>query len=149
MKIKVIRCRFFVVPHDGPALLGLPNTEILELLKIMCEVLDQHQVGRKYVSWTKEASDTPGSRTYSISNSSLAAPNNCVNILDYSDLALTVKQIRVSRLLTMKIYNDFSDIFTGTSCSEGTFKLQVREGNHPYKALPKKIAYVLQEPVQE
>ena len=53
-----------------------------------------------------------------------------------------------SRILTKKIH-DFSDVFTGPSCFEGTFKLQVREGSHPYQAPPRRVAYTLQEPLRE
>ena len=39
-------------------LLGLLNIKLLGLLKVMCEVLEQQQVGRKFESHTKEASGT-------------------------------------------------------------------------------------------
>ena len=55
-KDNVVRCRFFVVPGNGPALLGMLDTELLELLKIMSKVLNQQQVGRKVNSQTKEIS---------------------------------------------------------------------------------------------
>ena len=45
-KDKVVRCRFFVVLGIGPALLGMPDIELLVLLKIMYEVLNQKQTGR-------------------------------------------------------------------------------------------------------
>ena len=35
---KIVRCTFFVVPGDGQALLGMPDIELLDILKIMCEV---------------------------------------------------------------------------------------------------------------
>ena len=34
-KYKTVRCGFYVVPGDGPALLGRPDTELLGILKIM------------------------------------------------------------------------------------------------------------------
>ena len=39
-KDKIARCRFFVVPGDGQELLGMPDIELLSILKIMCEVVD-------------------------------------------------------------------------------------------------------------
>ena len=36
-KDKTARCRFFVVPGDDPALLAVPDIELLGILKIMCE----------------------------------------------------------------------------------------------------------------
>ena len=49
----------------------------------------------------------------------------------------------------MKRHNDFSDIIIGFSCFKSTFKLQVTEGSCTYEAPPRKIAYVLQELLQE
>ena len=43
----VARYRFFVVPGVGPALLGMPDIELLGILKIMCEVVQDQQTDRK------------------------------------------------------------------------------------------------------
>ena len=32
---KYIKCRFFVVPGDGPALLGMPHVELLNIIRVM------------------------------------------------------------------------------------------------------------------
>ena len=32
---KIAKCRFFVVPGDGPVLLGMPGIELLDILKVM------------------------------------------------------------------------------------------------------------------
>ena len=45
---KIVKCRFFVVPGDCPALLGMLDIEVLGILKITCEVVDGQQVGRKF-----------------------------------------------------------------------------------------------------
>ena len=34
---KIARCRFFVVPGDSPALLGMPDIKLFDILKIKCE----------------------------------------------------------------------------------------------------------------
>ena len=39
-KDKCTKCKFFVVLCDGPALLGMPDIELLGMLKIMCEVVE-------------------------------------------------------------------------------------------------------------
>ena len=44
---KVARCRFLVVPGDRPALFGMPDTEELDILKIMHEVVNGQQTDRK------------------------------------------------------------------------------------------------------
>ena len=55
-KDMIARCRFFVVPGHGPALLGIPDTEFLGILKIMCNVPEGQQTDRKYDSETMEPS---------------------------------------------------------------------------------------------
>ena len=37
---KVVKCRFFVVPGDGTAVLGILDIEVLGILRIMCEVIN-------------------------------------------------------------------------------------------------------------
>ena len=44
---KTARCRFFVVPGDGPTLLGMPYAELLGILNIMCEVVGDQHADRK------------------------------------------------------------------------------------------------------
>ena len=86
---------------------------------------------RKFNSQTKEESGASERRTNS-TNSNVGAANNCLNIPDYfrsSTNKETDKTVR--RLLITKIHNEFSDIFTGIRCFEGTFKLLLREGQSP------------------
>ena len=43
-KDKNVKCRFFVVPGDILTLLGMPDIELVNILKIICEVIDcQHE----------------------------------------------------------------------------------------------------------
>ena len=42
-----VKCGFFVVPDDGPRLLGKPGIELLGILRIICEVMDGQQNARK------------------------------------------------------------------------------------------------------
>ena len=55
-KDKITRYRFFVVPGDGPALLGMPEIELLGILKIMCDVIEGQQADRNFDSQTMEPS---------------------------------------------------------------------------------------------
>ena len=54
-----------------------------------------------------------------------------------------------SRILTEELHNHSSDVFTGISCCECTFKLQVREGSCLYQTLLRRVAYALQGPLGE
>ena len=49
-KDNVVTSRFFVVLGNSSELLGMPDIEVLGILKITCEVLDSQQAGRKFDS---------------------------------------------------------------------------------------------------
>ena len=36
-KDKGVKCKFFVVPGDGQALLRIPDIELLDIIRVMCE----------------------------------------------------------------------------------------------------------------
>ena len=45
-KVKTTKWTLFVVPEDGSAMPGMPDIEVLDILKIMCKVMgDPHQRG--------------------------------------------------------------------------------------------------------
>ena len=46
---KVVIFRFFVVLNDSPVLLGMPDMEVLSILRITCRVIDGQQACRKFV----------------------------------------------------------------------------------------------------
>ena len=52
------RSRFFVVLGDSQALLGMPDIELLGILKITCDVVEGQQTGRKFYSQTVKPSCT-------------------------------------------------------------------------------------------
>ena len=85
-KDKAARCRIFVVTGDGPALLGMPDIELLVILKITCEVIEDQQVGRKFDSQAMEPNGTLNCRA-SMENKSRSdgvdVINNNLNMSDY------------------------------------------------------------------
>ena len=46
-KDKVVKCIFFLVPGNSPALLGMLDIEVFGILRITCEVIDGQQANRK------------------------------------------------------------------------------------------------------
>ena len=56
---------------------------------------------------------------------------------------------RTSQLITQRIYNEFRYVFTVNGCSDGMFRLQVKEGSWLYQAPPRRVAYVLKQPLRE
>ena len=56
---------------------------------------------------------------------------------------------RVNEAITNRIHNEFYSLFSGTTCLEGTFFMQVKDGSCPYQAPPRRVAYALQKPLKE
>ena len=89
------KCRFFVVPGDSPTLLGMPDTELLNILKIMCEVMgDPHESRKSDLQTMKE----PNSHNCKTIKAQLIKTDNedvndaNINIPDYFRLASTEQQ---------------------------------------------------------
>ena len=61
-KNKNAKCRFCVVPGEGPALIGMPDIKLLNILKIICEVIDDRHESKKINFQTVEASNGPTCR---------------------------------------------------------------------------------------
>ena len=112
------------MPRHGAVLLGMPDTELLGILKIMFEVVEGKQADRKFGSHTVKPSSTPSYK------------------------AISGKEIQ-SDNADVFIHNEFSDIFSGIAHVEGMFRLQVKKGSQPYQAPPRKVVYALQEPLRE
>ena len=49
------------MPGDGPVLLGMPDIKLLNLLKIMCEVVEGQQPDRKFDFQIIQPSNGPSS----------------------------------------------------------------------------------------
>ena len=62
-KDKSANCRFLVVPGDGPALLWMPDIQLLNILRITCEVIGDLHKSRKINSQIIEASNNPSCKT--------------------------------------------------------------------------------------
>ena len=60
---KSVKCRFFVVPGDGPTVLRKSDIKLLSILKITCDVIGDPHESRKFDSQTIETSNSPGCRT--------------------------------------------------------------------------------------
>ena len=94
---KNAKCRFFVVPGDDPALLGMTDIELLNILKVMCEVIGVPPESRKFNLQTIEASDSLSSRTNKVPQNKtdkVDAHDDNANMPDYSVPAPAEQQIK-------------------------------------------------------
>ena len=85
-KDKNAKCRFFEVPADGPALLGMPDIKVLNIPKIMRRVISDTHESRMLYLQRIEASNSPICRTNKASQNKtekVDAHENNVNMPDY------------------------------------------------------------------
>ena len=72
------------------------------------------------------------------------AMNSCLNIPDCFRSSANKEAYKiVSRLLTMKVHNEFSEILTAFACFKGKFKTWVREGSCPCQAPTRRVVFAL------
>ena len=61
-----------------------------------------------------------------------------------------IEKLTGGQVLKMRlIFNKFPNIFSDIRCFEGTFSLQLKEGNNPYQASLRYVANVLQKPFKK
>ena len=51
---KYVKCRFFVVPGDDPALSEMPDVEFLGTIQAMCETIDNKTTCMKFDSQNRQ-----------------------------------------------------------------------------------------------
>ena len=97
MQYNVARCRFFAVPCDGPMLLGMPDIELLGILKITCDVVEDQQVGRKFDLEITEATHALNCKTHTVDDcrsDSTGITSNNANMSDYFRSSQTEEQTK-------------------------------------------------------
>ena len=83
---KCVKCRLFVVPVDAPVLLGMPDIELIGIIRVMCETIDNNKSDRKFDMQTRHASDSQNCKANRDPQTKPDADNasgNKTNILDY------------------------------------------------------------------
>ena len=85
-KDKGAKCRFFLVPGDGPELLGMPDIELLNILRITCAVISGPHESRKLDSEAIEVSNSSSciaNRTQQMKTDKVGICDNNTNMADY------------------------------------------------------------------
>ena len=100
----------------------------------MCKVVSIPHESRKFDSQTIEASNSPNCRTNKTPQNEtdkVGAPENNTNMPNYFRSNTNKAADKgTSKVLTNKIHNELSNVFSGIGCFEGTFGLQVKDGSH-------------------
>ena len=161
------KCNFFVVQRNGQALLCMPDTDTLNIIKI-----NIHSIGAEDTrdsEWCANIHTTQGSNhkqeTYraekcctnkdSIStstnnNTKPTVETKAIKSMEYFLAGPTYdSDKRKSVESTQQIYEDLDDVFNCIGCFEGKFSLQLKPDSKPYQALPRCVAYALQKQFQD
>ena len=100
---------------DGPALLGMPDTELQGILKIKHEVVGGQQAERKFDSQTIKPSGAQNckeSTDQDIRSDNAGVINANLNMPDYFRSSTDREAEKwVSQVLMQRIHNEFSDFF--------------------------------------
>ena len=158
------RCTFFVVPGNGQALLGMPDTMALNLINLNvdsiqtlaaeCKTNKKQETHTSIVACTNTCTiRDEGTKNNSMSrdnkqdtNGHSHPGNKHISINYFHSLNNVDADKRSSIAMTQKRQTRFGNVFNGIGCFEGTFSLQLKPDSKPYQAPPRHMAYVLWEP---
>ena len=105
------------MPGGGPVLLGMPDIELLCIMKIMCEVVGDQQADRKFNSQTIKLSSTQSCKPNT--DWEIKSDNEDVftfnpNVPNYFRSSTGREADKRENLaLTQRIHSEFSDVFSG------------------------------------
>ena len=157
------RCMFFVVPRNGQALLGIPDTAALKITDINIDSIQaEKEKCNTNIGDARESNTTQETHVAEKSCINMdvdSKVNNKVNghrdntnpntITNYFLSSTNVEaDKRKSIQLMQKIHNTFGDVFNGIGCFRGTFSLQLKPDSKPYQVPPRHVAYALQKPLR-
>ena len=153
--------RFFLVSRGRQALLGMPDTDALNIIKININSIGAEQAKcctNMHTVWGSGPKQemVRGVMCYtnmdSISNS---WDNKTKPIVEkkipqkQQSISFQVLTMKATRKATQQIHKDFDDVFNGMQCFEGTFSLQLKPDSKSYQVPPRWVAYTFQKPFQE
>ena len=123
-------CVFFVVPGNGQALLGMPDTAALKLININIDSI-QVEVAECKIHIVQEMHVVEKGGTNIDADSKIkqgangqTGQDNANKITNYIISSPNAEvEKRKSIELTWEIHNTFGDVFNGIGCFEGTFSL--------------------------
>ena len=149
-------CVFFVVPGNRQALLGMPDTAVLNIIKINIVYIQADII---------ECKTNIGQETHAIAKGCTNMKAVVINKQDangQNDQNTSNKSInyfyslndidadkRKSSTMMQKIHEKFGNVFNGIGCFKGTFSLQLMPDSKPYQVPPRHVAYVLQKLFKE
>ena len=146
------RCHFFLVLGNGQALLGMPDTDALQICNINID-----SIGAEDARNTKNNINTDATQESNANQDRYIAVKCCANTTSISKSTNNRNRStantntntpakyfllcpkyetdkRKSAELTQQIHKEFDNVFNGIGCFEGTFSLQLKPDSRPYQA---------------
>ena len=123
----------FLVPGNGAALLGMLDCECLQLLSINCQITNNLQINEQ----TKQSKSIPNS---SIKNN-LYTRNKTNQEVDYFIVGPHMEANREVSTKTLKIYEEYGNVFTGIGCFKNASLLQIKDDKKQYQVSLRCVAY--------
>ena len=123
--------RFFLVPGDGPALQGMADIQLLDILKTVCKVMGNCMKAGKFDSQTVQASNGPSikaNKAQQIKADNVDLNDANSNMPDYFRYSSNRAADKRARQILMNImHSEFSDSFSEIVHFEGMFSLHVKD----------------------
>ena len=155
------KCRFFVVPGNGHSLLGVPDTDPLNIIKINIHTIGAEQTGgtdkchtnRHTFQQDEPKQETVRAEKCCTNMGSISKSTNKMKPMVKSKSYQTIEYFlsglsyennkKRSAETTRQIHKAFEDVFNGT------FSLQLKPDSKPYQVPLRYMAYALQKPFKE
>ena len=153
--VKKMMC-VFVVPGNGQAMLGMPDTAALNIINlnmdsVWAEVAEcKANITQEMHTVSKGCTNmATGGHTKQNANGQNGQTTTDKSINYFFSLDNVDADKRKSSAMMQKIHDTFGNIFNGIGCFKGTFSLQLKPDSKPYQAPPRHVAYILQKPFKE
>ena len=148
------RCVFFVVPGNGQALLGIPDTAVINIINVNIDSIQKEirdcKTNRRQ-EMHADIEDCTNKDAHSMAkqqgNSQQHQANKLISYF-YSSNNTDADKSK-SNAMTQRIHETYGEVFNGIWYFEGTFSLQLKLHSKPYQAPPRHVAYALQKPFKE
>ena len=147
------KCNFFVVLRNRQALLGMPDIDVHDIIKINIHTIGAEQTRGSdncFANMHAIQRDDPKQETvkaekYCTNTDSISKYSNKSKPMVESRLSETINYFlsgpsydsdkKRSTEITQQLHKDFDEVFNGIGCFDGTFSLQLKLDSKPYQGL--------------
>ena len=147
---------FFVVPGNGQALLGMPDTAGLNIINLNIDLIQKEMrncktnVGQEMHAAAEGCTNRDTHSAIKQDNNGQQHQSQANKLINYFYSSSNKDADKSkSNTMTHRIHENFGDMFKGIGCFKDTFSLQIKLDSKPYQVPPRCIAYALQKLFKE